>query len=135
MTTPRWIRPLFLVAALYDIVLGVAYLAGYEALYRRFGVALPNHPGYVQLNALFVIIAGVGFWFVAQSPERNRDLIRVGVLFKLAYAGIVYYYFARGLMPSMWLIWAVCDTLFLFAFLAALRGLPRPGQAQAQPQG
>jgi hypothetical protein len=123
--TPRWIRPLFIVAALYDILLGAAYFLLYPSLYARFGIELPNHPGYVQLNALFVAIMGVGFWMVANAPARNRDLIALGSLFKVAYAGIVFAYWARGLMPSMWLIWAVCDALFLVAFLAALRALPK----------
>lgn len=123
--TPRWIRSLFIVAALYDLVLGAAYLVLYPTLYARFGVALPNHPGYVQLNALFVVIMGIGFWMVANAPVRNRDLIALGMLFKAAYAGIVFFYWARGMMPAMWLIWAVCDTLFLLAFLLALRALPR----------
>jgi hypothetical protein len=123
--TPRWIRPLFIVAALYDILLGAAYFLVYPSLYAHFGIELPNHPGYVQLNALFVTIMGVGFWMVANAPARNRDLIALGSLFKVAYAGIVFVYWARGLMPSMWLIWAVCDTLFLVAFLAALRALPK----------
>jgi hypothetical protein len=123
---PAWIRPLFVVAALYDILLGAVYLFTYPALYARAGVALPNHPGYVQLNALFVIIAGVGFWFVSRAPVRNRDIIHMGVLFKASYAGIIFYYMVRGLMPSMWMPWAVCDTLFLVAFLVALQALPRP---------
>lgn len=121
---PKWIRPLFVFAALYDILLGAAYFVFYPALYARFGVTLPNHPGYVQLNALFVAIMGVGFWMVANAPARNRDLILLGSLFKAAYAGIVFLYWARGMMPSMWLIWAVCDTLFLVSFLVALRALP-----------
>lgn len=122
---PKWIRPLFVFAALYDIVLGAAYFVLYPTLYARFGVTLPNHPGYVQLNALFVAIMGVGFWMVANAPARNRDMITLGALFKAAYAGIVFVYWARGMMPSMWLIWAVCDTLFLVSFLVALRALPR----------
>lgn len=121
---PRWIRLLFIVAALYDVVLGAVYLFLYPSLYARFGVALPNHPGYVQLNALFVMIMGVGFAMVAKAPMRNRDMITLGALFKAAYAGIVFLYWARGMMPSMWLIWAFCDALFLVSFVVALRALP-----------
>jgi hypothetical protein len=128
--TPRWIRPLFIVAALYDLGLGAAYLFLYPSLYARFGVALPNHPGYVQLNALFVMIMGVGFWMVANAPARNRDLILLGMLFKAAYAGVVFLYWARGMMPSMWLIWAVCDTLFLITFAVAQRSLTRAEPAR-----
>jgi hypothetical protein len=128
---PAWIRPLFVVAAVYDVVLGLAYLLAYQAVYGSFGVALPNHPGYVQLNALFVVIMGIGFWFVARAPERNRDLIRLGVLFKAAYAGIVFYYYFRALVPWMWMPWAICDLLFMLAFLAALGAMGRTRAAAA----
>ncbi len=127
MTIPRWIRPLFVVAAAYDIVLGLAFFFLYPGIYARSGVDLPNHPGYVQLNALFVMIMGIGFGMVAAAPERNRDLVTLGTLFKAAFAGIVFLYWARGLMPAMWLPWAACDTLFLVAFLVALAVLPAPG--------
>jgi hypothetical protein len=129
--TPSWIRPLFIVAALYDIVLGVIYLFAYPGLYAYFGVELPNHPGYVQLNALFVTVMGVGFWMVANARARNRDLIRLGVLFKLAYSILVLTYYARGMMPAVWVMWAVCDLLFVVAFVVALRALPPAGEARA----
>jgi hypothetical protein len=124
----EWIRPLFLVAAAYDFILGLAYLLAYPAIYTRYGVGLPNHPGYVQLNAIFVAIFGIGFWFVAQAPERNRDIIKLGVMLKLAYAGLVLGYYVKGMMPMMWIPWAIIDLLFMLAFLAALRALPPPAR-------
>ena len=68
----EWIRPLFVVAGIYDFVLGLVYLLAYKPIFGRFGVGLPNHPGYVQLNALFVTIMGVGFWMVANAVSRLR---------------------------------------------------------------
>lgn len=126
--TRKWIRPLFLVAAAYDLILGVAYLLAYPAIYARYGVALPNHPGYVQLNAIFVAIFGIGFWFVARAPERNRDIIKLGVLLKLAYAGVVLGYAFKGMMPMMWIPWAIIDLLFMLAFLVALFALRAPAR-------
>jgi hypothetical protein len=120
----EWIRPLFVVAAVYDLVLGLTYLLAYKPIFGRFGVGLPNHPGYVQLNAIFVAIFGVGFWFVARAPERNRDIIKLGVLLKLGYGGLVLSYYFMGDMPAMWVPWAVVDLLFMVTFLAALRALP-----------
>jgi quinol-cytochrome oxidoreductase complex cytochrome b subunit len=130
MTRP-WIRPLFVVAGVYDLVLGLGYLFLYRWVFNRFSVMLPNHPAYLQLNALFVVVFGLGFLLVARDPERNRDIIRLGVLLKLAYAGIVFTYAALGNMPSMWIPWAVCDLLFAAAFLLALRAIPtgRPARA------
>ncbi len=120
----EWIRPFFLLAAAYDIILGVVFLLAYPAVYGRFGVTLPNHPGYVQFAAAVVAIFGIGFWYVAQAPERNRDIIKLGVLLKLAYSGVVLGWWFQGQMPAMWLPFAWIDLAFLLAFIAALRALP-----------
>ena len=121
-----WIRPLFYLAALYDFLLGLVFLLAYPAIYARFGVTLPNHPGYVQFGAAAIMIFGVGFWLVARAPERNRDIIKLGVLLKLAYAGVVLGYWFQGRIPAMWVPFAWADLGFMIAFVAALRALPAP---------
>jgi hypothetical protein len=120
----EWIRPFFVFAAAYDFFLGMVFLIAYPAVYARFGVTLPNHPAYVQFCAALVAIFGIGFWSVARAPERNRDLIKLGVLLKLSYAGIVLSWWFRGQMPGMWVPFAWIDVAFMLAFLGVLRGLP-----------
>jgi hypothetical protein len=126
----EWIRPLFVVAALYDFLLGVVFLFAWPAIYARFGIAPPNHPGYIQFGAALIAIFGIGFWFVAQAPERNRDIIKLGILLKLAYAGIVLVYWARHAIPAMWVPFAWIDLAFMGTFIAALdvlrEGRPKP---------
>jgi hypothetical protein len=119
----EWIRPLFVVAALYDLVLGVVFLVAFKTVYRWYGVTLPNHDGYIQFAACVVAIFGLGFWMVSRDPERNRDLIKLGVLFKASYSGVVLGHAALGSMPSMWIPFAWIDLLFLVSFLAALRAI------------
>src|SRR5262245_46941709 len=115
----EWIRPFFLFAAAYDFILGVLFLVAYVPVYQRFGVTLPNHPGYVQFAAAVVAIFGIGFWYVSRAPERNRDIIKLGVLLKLAYSGVVLTWWFRGQMPGMWVPFAWIDLVFLVAFLGA----------------
>ena len=123
----EWIRPLFVVAGLYDALLGGVFLVAWPALYERFGVTPPNHPAYVQFAAAVIVIFGVGFLMVAAAPERNRDIVKLGILLKLAYAGTVLYYWGRGRMPAMWVPFAWIDLAFLAAFVFALGALgPRP---------
>ena len=121
---PEWIRPLFLVSAAYDLILGIAFLLAFKPIYARFGVSLPNHDAYVQFAAAVVAIFGIGFWFVAQAPQRNRDIIKMGILLKLSYSTVVLAHYSRGQMPSMWVPFAFLDLLFLVAFVAALRAIP-----------
>lgn len=126
-----WIHPLFFIAAAYDFVLGVVLLAMHPAIFAYFGVPPPNHPGYVEFPAALVIIFGVGFWMVARDPWRNRDIIKLGILLKLAYAGVVLGHAARGAMPGMWIPWAWADLAFVVAFAAALRTLSRGPESAA----
>ena len=46
--TANWIKPLFIVASLYDLLLGIAALLFFKPLYNWLGITLPNHDGYVQ---------------------------------------------------------------------------------------
>jgi hypothetical protein len=61
---------------------------------------------------------------VAAAPERNRDIIKLGVLLKLAYSGTVLGFWFRHAIPAMWVPFAWCDLAFLVTFVAALRALP-----------
>ena len=118
------IKKLFVIAALYDFILGVIFLVAWKQVYNYFGVTLPNHAGYVQFGAALVAIFGVGFWFVAQNPERNRDIIKMGILLKLAYSGVVLGHHLFGVVPGVWMPFAWCDLVFLALFVATLRVLP-----------
>ena len=125
---PAWIRPLFVFAALYDIVLGVVLGLAFKPIMNRFGIVLPNHDAYVQLPAAFVVVFGIGFGLVAAAPKARRDLILLGILMKLAYSGVVLAHAAAGNMPVLWVWFAYADLAFLVAFVAAWRALG-PGEA------
>lgn len=122
----EWVKPLFVFAAVYDLVLGLGFAGFFKSILPRFQVPLPNHDAYLQLPAALIAIFGIGFWYVARDPGRNRDLIRLGVMLKLAFAGIVLAHYAAGTMPLMWVPFAVADLLFLVAFLMALGALKEP---------
>ena len=121
--TPGWIRPLFVLAAAYDVVLGAVFGLGFKPIMSYFGIALPNHDAYAQLPAALIAIFGIGFGFVAAAPEKHRDMILLGILMKLAFSGIVFAHFWAGNMPNLWTWFAGCDVAFLLAFLAAWRAL------------
>lgn len=124
---PTWIRPLFVFAALYDVVLGVVVGLAFKPIMSRFGIALPNHDAYIQLPAALVAVFGIGFWLVARAPRERRDLIALGILMKLAYGGIVLGHAAAGNMPAMWTWFAWADLAFALAFVAAWRALGATG--------
>jgi hypothetical protein len=127
-------RTLFLVAALYDAILGAAFFLLYQPIYRMLGAELPANPAYLHLSAGFVFVQGIGYWFVFRNMMRNTDLVLVGVIYKVIYTGVVFYYMLIGQLPHATFAWfAVCDILFIVGFLRFLV-LARPAAGEPQPQ-
>jgi hypothetical protein len=121
MTMATWIRPLFYVAALYDGLLGLAFLFFPLQIFALYGVEPPNHPAYVQFPALLLLVFAAMFWRIATDPARHRDLMPYGMALKASYCGLAFWYALTQAIPSMWMPWAWADLGFLVAFVLAWR--------------
>lgn len=116
-------KTFFLVAALYDIVLGAAFFILYAPLFSALGIELPNSITYIHLTAAFVFVQGVGYWFVYQDPEANHGIVKTGVVYKIAFAGLSFFYLAIGQLPHpVFAVFGAMDVLFLIGFLMFLKG-------------
>ena len=117
--TPKWVSPLFLVAALYDGVLGILFFCFPLWVFETAGVTPPNHIGYVQFPALLLILFAIMFATIARNPVARRELIWYGVGLKTSYTGLVAWHASAGGIPSMWIPWAWADVVFLALFVGA----------------
>jgi hypothetical protein len=118
----KWIKVLFVVVAVYDAVLGIAFLAFPHRVFETFQVTPPNHMAYVQFPGLLLLLFAAMYATIATDPFKYRILIPFGAGLKIAYAGIVFVYNATSGIPSMWLPWAWIDLVFLLLFIFAWRG-------------
>ncbi len=107
---------LFVLAAVYDGILGLAFLVLPAALFRWFDVTPPNHFGYVQFPAALLVVFGLMFLAIARNPERNRNLIPYGILLKVSYCAVVFAYWFTAGLPGMWKPFAVIDAVFGILF-------------------
>ena len=127
MNAPKWVGPLFWLAAAYDGVLGVLFLAAPWWVFERFQVAPPNHMGYVQFPAALLVIFGLMFAAIALRPVANRGLIVYGVLLKVAYCSLAAYYWVTTDIPVIWkpFVWIdlVMGVLFVVAYGALRHGV------------
>lgn len=123
-----WIKPLFIIAALYDGILAIAFLFFASALFQWFGVTPPNHLAYVKFPALLLLIFAAMFLRIASDPVKNRDLIPYGIALKIAYSGTAFWYQVTQGIPSMWIPWAWADLGFLVLFVIAWKSIA-PGRA------
>lgn len=107
---------LFYLAALYDGILGLAFLFLAPSIYNWYGIAPPNHYGYIHFPAALLIVFALLYFAVARNQIANRNLIPYGMLLKVSYCSVVFYYWFFEGIPAMWKPFAIYDLIFLILF-------------------
>lgn len=115
--TMKGLKTLFLIAALYDIILGLVFGLLYKTVYTTFETELPNHAGYIQLAAAYIFTFGIGFYLVYKDPVKNQAIITLGVLMKLLFVVVVFGHLLLDSVPAFYVPFAIIDILFLLLFL------------------
>jgi hypothetical protein len=113
----KYYRSLFNVSAVYDVLLGVTFMFFAERAFAALGISdkLPAIRGYLTLLGAFVLVIGIAYFLIARGDlKQNVDLILVGVLYKLAYAGTAFYYWYQGHLPhvAFGALFGVADAVF-----------------------
>jgi len=120
----RFYKGLFLVAAIYDIFLGIIFTFFSKFVFRLLNISdmLPEFGGFISLIGAFLFVIGIAYLLIFLGDlHRNRDLISVGALYKLAYCAIAFYYFAIANVPHIiFLSFGVADLIF-FILMAECR--------------
>ena len=116
MKKKQVISLLFIIAALYEGLLGIFFLFAGSFVFQWYQVTPPNHFGYVQFPAALLVIFGLMFLEIAKNPTRNRNLIKYCMLLKVAYCSIVFYHWFSTGIPDMWKPFAYFDLIFLVLF-------------------
>ena len=109
------------ISGLYDAVVGALLLCVPDLLAWVFGVPPATPRIFSDLNGLFLIAVGIGYYYPWRDPERYRGYLWVmGPLLKGAgAAAFVADYFLRG-SPRSFLLFAACDGLLAAVTLFAL---------------
>jgi hypothetical protein len=118
MTHPRerYYKGLFGVAAVYDFVLGIIFL--FFGRWAFDALDIPEkYPegGFLPLIGAFVLVLGVGYYLIWRGDLwRNRDLVAIGALYKLAYTGVGLYIAIADEAPHALFLWGfgVADAVF-----------------------
>lgn len=126
LTREKVYRNLFLIAALYDFILGFAFFFFLPFFFEKiFGIAAPIYPAFYQGGAAFVFVMGVGFFFVYLNMYRNVDIVKVGIIFKSVYSALAFYYVFIENMPWIFSIFGFLDLVFIVLFILFLRDFKR----------
>ena len=125
----QWMKPFYMLAALYDGALGIAFLFAAGSIFAKFGVEPPNHMAYVQFPAMLLILFAIMFYQIAMDPVKNRELILYGCGLKVAYTSLAFFYMFTTGIPAMWVPWAYADLVWLALFIWSWTSLGSRPQA------
>ena len=117
VTRERWYRILYWVAAIYDLTLVIVFLFFYRPVFEWLGIedTLPEHISFLSLIAAFLFVIGIAYVFIARGDlVRNRDLVAVGALYKLAYFLVALWYLIGGTYPHIvfFVVFGLADLAF-----------------------
>lgn len=65
------------VSGVYDVALGLGMLAGRGVLAHLVGAPLPQPAIHADLNGLFLLAIGAGYWWPFRDPGRYRGYLWV----------------------------------------------------------
>lgn len=100
----KYYKGLFLLVAVYDIILGIIFMFFTKSTFELLGIPekLPEFDGYLTLIGVYVLILGIAYYLIYKGDlQKNRDLILIGVLYKLGYCTVTFYYFIIGDIPHV----------------------------------
>ena len=122
-------RALAAISGLYDTVVGAFLLLRPDLLATIFGVPPASPRIFSDLNALFLLAVGAGYWFPWRDPLRHRGYMwLMGVALKGAGAiAFLVDYSYRG-SPRLFLLFAASDgVLAAMTLVALLVSARKPG--------
>ena len=109
------------ISGLYDFIVGAFLLLASGTFASLFNVAPATPPIFSDLNGLFLVTIGIGYYLPFREPERYRGYMWVmGPLLKGAGAlAFLLDYFYRG-SPASFLLFAASDGSLALLTLYAL---------------
>ena len=127
VTTPAhrfsFVRTVAAISGVYDLSVGLFLLLAADRMAALFGVAPAQPPIFSDLNGLFLVAVGVGYYFPYRDPAGARWYLWVmGPLLKGAGAvAFLADYVVRD-SPASFLLFAASDGALALLTLAALSG-------------
>jgi hypothetical protein len=117
------LRPIAAISGIYDAAIGLCLLLAADRFAAIFGTAPAHPPIFSDLNGLFLLAVGIGYYFPYRDPVGTRWYLWVmGPLLKGAgAAAFLLDYFVRAQSPATFLLFAASDgTLAILTLLALL---------------
>ena len=110
-----------IVSGIYDVLLGGALLFALEEVRQLFGTEPPRFPIHANLNGLFALAVGLGYFAILRNLEANRWYIWImGPVLKGGGALLFVLDFLLRDSPPLFLVFAAADGVLAAVTAVAL---------------
>ena len=135
MSRPRTLSLVAGISGLYDLIVGATLLLFTRQMAAWFETPVPVPPIHADLNALFLMAVGIGYWWPYRDPMRYQGYLWVmGPFLKGAGAAAFLLDYAFRGSPASFLLFAASDgTLAVVTLWALLSGRPAAGGTRPPP--
>ncbi len=120
--------PLFVIAALFNWLVGLPMLVAYPWLARVLELQGPPTVWF-HICAGVVALFGYVYWQIARDPVQFRSYIVLGILGKSMFVVAIYGHWLAGDISGRLALLVTADLVFAMLFGAYLRKYPRPSAA------
>lgn len=115
------VRAIFIAAALVNLAIGLAMTIAPVAFGASAGIDYrPPAELPARTAGLLIAVFGIGYAFVAARPAANRDLVRLGIIGKLAFVALVTVVWLAGDVPTRAALLVSGDLVFAALFWLVL---------------
>ena len=115
-------NPLFLIAAIFNFIVGVSFLAAYPWVSRLLGFeASPDV--FFHIVAGLVLLFGALYWLIWRNPVRFRLFIPLGAVAKLIFVIAIYAHWILGSTSGLLALLVSADLVFAILFFYVYREL------------
>jgi hypothetical protein len=112
-------NPLFLIAAIFNWIVGGLLLFAYPLVSRMLGIEGPPDV-FFHIVAGIVVLFGFAYWLIWRDSARFRLFIHFGAAAKLVFVVAIYAHWLMGSASAMLALLVSADLVFAFLFLAYL---------------
>ena len=117
----RLLLGVVVVSGVYDVLLGGALLFALDEVRQLFGTEPPRFPIHANLNGLFALAVGLGYFSILKNLEANRWYIWImGPVLKGGGALLFVLDFALRDSPPLFLAFAASDGVLAAVTVVAL---------------
>ncbi len=112
---------LFVSAALFNWVVGLSLLFAYRPFLGLVAPQnIPEHPIYLHLFAIIIVVFGIGYYWARHDLQRYREVVKIGAIAKIPVFLVPLFYWYEGSVDWHLVTLAMVDLCYAVLFIYIL---------------